>query len=256
MSILETVCVGRQSKPPRILVYGTEGVGKSTFAASTPDPIFIQTEDGLDSIDCASFPLATDLQTVMAQLTELEKTKHAYQTVVIDSLDWLERLIWDAVCHDYHTTSIEKADGGFQRGYMHAVSYWRRILDSLQRLREQKAMMIALIAHSKIEKFEDPDTAPYDRYAPRLHRHACALITEWCDAVLFATRKIRIQTENTGFGRERTTASAVGDERVLRCVGAPSCIAKNRYGLNAELPLSWSAVYEALVNRTVKKETE
>jgi hypothetical protein len=88
-------------------------------------------------------------------------------------------------------------------------------------------------------------SSPYDRYSPRLHKHAAALITEWCDAVLFASRKFRTQTEETGFGRKRTIAHAVGKdggERVLRTIGGPSCVAKNRYNLDSELPLEWNAL--------------
>ena len=98
MSLLQQVQRGRSHLPPRILVYGTEGVGKSSLAATTPKPIFIQTEDGLGEIDCDKFPLAKSLEDVVAALTELETQQHDYQTVAIDSLDWLERLIWDAVC--------------------------------------------------------------------------------------------------------------------------------------------------------------
>ncbi len=110
-------------------------------------------------------------------------------------------------------------------------------------------MVVLLIAHSKVERFEDPESSPYDRYSPRLHKHAGALVSEWCDAVLFATRKIRTQTEDAGFNRRRTIAHAIGKdggERILRCVGGPSCIAKNRYGIAEELPLSWAAFMTAL----------
>lgn len=105
--------------------------------------------------------------------------------------------------------------------------------------------MIILLAHAKVERFEDPEEAAYDRYSPRLNKHAAALVSEWCDAVLFATRRIVTKTEDAGFNRKRAKATAVGKdggERVLRCVGGPSAIAKNRYSLPAELPLDWSAL--------------
>ena len=140
--------------------------------------------------------------------------------------------------------SIEKVDGGYAKGYTHALTYWREIIDHLNALRNTRGMVVLLIAHSKVERFEDPESSPYDRYSPRLHKHAAALISEWCDAVLFATRKIRTQTEDAGFNRKRTIAHAIGKdggERILRCVGGPSCVAKNRYGITEELPLSWAA---------------
>jgi len=71
--------------------------------------------------------------------------------------------------------------------------------------------------------------------------------------VLFATRRFRTETEEAGFNRTRTIATAVGadgGERILRTVGGPACIAKNRYGLPAELPLAWPALVAALTAAT------
>ena len=101
MSMLENIQTGRENKPPRIMVYGQEGVGKSTLGASAPDPIFIQTEDGLGEIDTCKFPLAGSLSDVLAELTALRDEEHNFRTVVIDSLDWLERLIFDEVCKEF-----------------------------------------------------------------------------------------------------------------------------------------------------------
>lgn len=251
MSFLSRVHRGRESKPPRILCYGVEGIGKSTFGSQAPKPIFIQCEDGLDEIATDRLPLATSFDDVVAALTELRNEQHDYETVVIDSADWLERLVWDKLCAQHGVTSIEKVDGGYARGYTHALTFWREIIDHLNALRNTRGMVVLLIAHSKVERFEDPESSPYDRYSPRLHKHAAALISEWCDAVLFATRKMRAQSEDAGFGRKRTIAHAIGTgggERILRCVGGPSCVAKNRYGITEELPLSWAAFMHALTN--------
>jgi len=240
---------GRRHSPPRLLIYGTEGIGKSTTAAAAPTPIFIPTEDGLDQIDCASFPLAKTLADFDAALRSLIQEQHDFETVVIDSADWLERLVWDVLCEQYGVTSIEKVDGGYARGYTHALTHWRRLLADLNTLRTQRGMCVILLAHAKVEKFEDPEHAAYDRYSPRLHKHVTALLTEWSDAVLFATRKIITKTEDGGFGRDRTIAAGLGKdggERILRTVGSPACVAKNRYSLPAELPLSWPALMQAL----------
>ena len=121
-SLLETIQSGRQPKPPRVLLYGVEGIGKSTFGSQAPNPIFIQTEDGLDELDCDRFPLATTFDDVVAALKTLRQEKHDYESVVIDSLDWLERLVWDKLCQRYGVESIEKVDGGYARGYMHALT--------------------------------------------------------------------------------------------------------------------------------------
>jgi hypothetical protein len=252
MSLLSRLQRGRTPKPPRLLVYGTEGIGKSTFAAGAPKPVFVQTEEGLDEIACDKFPLATAYDEVLSALVELRTEPHDYETVVIDSLDWLERLVHDKVCQECGAASIEKADGGYSRGYTHALTWWREVVDHLNALRQQRGIAVLLIAHAKVERFEDPESSPYDRYSPRLHKHAAALVSEWCDAVLFATRRIRTQTEDAGFNRKRTIAHAVGrdgGERVLRCVGGPSCVAKNRYAIVGELPLSWAAFMNALSPR-------
>lgn len=251
MSLITQVQRGRMAKPPRILVYGTEGIGKSTFGSQAPKPIFVQTEDGLDELDCDKFPLATNYDDVLTALTELKTQAHDYESIVIDSLDWLERLIWDKLCAQNGVNSIEKVDGGYARGYTHALTYWREIIDQLNVLRSGRGMVVVMIAHSKVERFEDPESSPYDRYSPRLNKHAAALVSEWSDAVLFATRKIRTQSEDTGFNRKRTIAHAIGKdggERILRCVGGPTCVAKNRYGITDELPLSWAAFIHALSN--------
>ena len=250
MSLLSQVQRGRTAMPPRLLLYGGEGAGKSTAASQAPSPIFIPTEDGLNEIDCHKFPLAKSLDDVHAALHELASESHDYQTVVIDSLDWLERLIWDDLCQKYGVTSIEKVDGGYGKGYIHALTGWRRIIEQLTTLHHDRGMLVLAIAHAKIEKFEDPESTPYDRYSPRLHKHAAALFVEWVDAVLFATRKFRTQTEEAGFNRKRTTAHAIGKdggERILKTIGGPSCVAKNRYGLEAEIPLDWPTLLAGIV---------
>ena len=249
MTLLEKIHRGRRQNPPRLLIYGTEGIGKSTTAAGAPNPIFLPTEDGLDQIDCASFPLATQLSDVEEALRVLNHERHAYETVVIDSADWLERLVWDALCEQYGVSGIEKVDGGYARGYTHALTHWRRILASLDTLRSRLGMCVILLAHAKVEKFEDPESSAYDRYSPRLHRHVTALLTEWADAVLFATRKLVTKTEDAGFGRGRTVASGLGrdgGDRVLRTVGSPACVAKNRYGMPPEIPLEWRSLMDAI----------
>jgi hypothetical protein len=220
----------------------------STIAAAAPNPIFVPTEDGLGEIDCAKFPLARSFSDVQSALTALRDEPHDFQTVVLDSADWLERLIWDQVCAEFGVRCIEKADGGFGKGYVHALTHWRKVVSLLDELRNKRGMIALIIAHSKVERFEDPENAAYDRYTPRLHKHAASLLSEWVDAVLFATRRFRIQKENAGFSGERGIASPIGadgGERILRTVGSPACIAKNRFGLPSEIPLSWTAFIEA-----------
>jgi len=247
MSMLESIKSGRENKPPRIMVYGQEGVGKSTFGASAPGAIFVQTEDGLGEIDCCKFPLAQNFGDVVAALTALRDEDHNFRTVVIDSLDWLERLIFDEVCKEFGVRSIEKADGGYGKGYVDALVHWRKVLSLLDDLRNQRGIMVILVAHAKVERFEDPENMAYDRYAPRLHKHAASLISEWVDAVMFAMKRMRVSKD----GDARAIASPIGadgGERILRTNGSPACVAKNRFGLPNEIPLQWDAFLHAYQN--------
>lgn len=244
--ILGTITKGREFKPPRILLAGTEGIGKSTFASQAPNPIFIQTEDGLGQIETSKFPICKTLKDVIQQLTAVANEPHEYNTVAIDSVDWMERLIWDAVCIREGKKNIE--DIGYAKGYVFALSDWREILGLLERCHD-RGMAVILISHTKIEKFEDPENPTYDRYSPRLHKHAQALLTEWVDAVLFATRRVTTKKENPKDAESRSMGVSVGangGERIIKTVGSASCVAKNRYNLPAEIPLAWQSFSDGL----------
>ena len=204
---------------------------------------------GWAKLTVKKFPLAKSLPDFNNNIRGLINDEHDFKTAVIDTADWLEFLIWDDLCKDWGVDNIEQVDGGYGKGYNHALTKWRHMLDGLDVLREQRGMCIILLAHSKIEKFEDPESPAYDRYSPRMHKKATALVSEWADAVLFATRKIITKTEDAGFNKKRTTAAGLGKDggdRVLRCIESPACIAKNRFNLPAELPLSWPALVEAI----------
>lgn len=237
--LLEKVTVGKTKAPRRIMIYGVQGIGKSTFASQAPSPIFIQTEDGLGNIECAKFPLAQNFEEVMVAINELYQTKHDYKTVVVDSLDWLERMIWKVVVDSYSKKVESIEEIGYAKGYVFALTHWHRFLGGLYNLRN-KGMTVILLAHSKIEKFEDPEREAYDRYAPRLHGKAGALVQEWSDEVLFACYKVYIKTQEEGFSKRVQGVSS--GERVLKTSERPSHAAKNRLGLPDELPLNWGAL--------------
>jgi len=245
MKVLEQVRSGRHSRPRRVLLYGTQGIGKSTFASCATKPIFIQTEDGLGEIDCDKFPLATRFDQVMKDLEALYTEEHPYRTVVVDSLDWLERLIWEEVCQEKAVGSIE--DIGYAKGYVFALTYWKTFLEGLAALRSDKSMTVVLIAHARIERFDNPETDPYDRYTPRLHRLASQMVMEWCDEVLFASYKVHTKQTKEGFDRTRTQGIGTG-ERVIRTMERPAHVAKNRLNLPDELPLDWGAYAQHITN--------
>lgn len=235
-NLLKQVQRGVQPAPRRALLYGTHGIGKSTFGSMADRPIFIQTEDGLGGIDCERFPLATSYGDVVSALSALYAEPHEYRSVVVDSLDWLERLIWAKVCQDRGVESIE--DIGYAKGYVFALTSWREVLAGLDALRSERGMGVILIAHAQIEKFANPETDTYDRYSPRLHKQASALAQEWCDEVLFATYSIHTKATDEGFGRKRVQGIGTG-ERIIRTTERPAHVAKNRLGLPEQIPLDW-----------------
>ena len=247
MTLMEQIQRGKVAAPRRMMLYGTPGIGKSTFAAHSERPIFLQTEEGLGQIECDKFPVAQSLDDVIKALSELYTADHPYRTVVVDTLDWLERLIWAEVCRRKMVESIE--DIGYQKGYTFALNHWRDVLMGLDALRRDRDMTVVLVAHCKIEKFDDPANESYDRYSPRLHKLASAVVTEWCDEVLFATYKVYTRQTDEGFNRKKTRA--IGDgERVIYTSERPAHVAKNRLNLPDELPLDFSA-YARFVAATI-----
>lgn len=249
MSILDKITRNKPSKPPRIILYGTEGIGKSTWASEAPKPIFLPTEDGIDWINCDSVPLIRSYDEALSHLYSLYVESHDYQTVVIDSLDWLEKLIHKAVCEQFGVENIEKAAGGYAKGYKFALDRWTKIVEALDQLRTHKGMLVIGIAHAKVEKFQDPETTAYDRYSLRMHKDSEAYLKEWADCVLFAHKDLRVATEDAGFNKTRGVAQPVGQaggERLVRCIGTPAVSAKNRLGLPEKLPLKWEAFINAI----------
>jgi hypothetical protein len=231
------------ASPPRILTYGVAGVGKTTFATSAPAVVVVLTEDGLGNIQVPHFPLAKIFESVIEALAALYTEHHEYKTVVVDSVDWLEPLVWARACRDNGWGSIE--DPGYGRGYVAALDLWRQYLDGLNALRDDRGMTVIQIAHTDIRRFDSPEHEPYDRYVLKLHARAAALLQEHSDIVLFANYRISTVKSDVGFNRKVTRALGSG-ERVLYTAERPAFSAKNRYGLPDVLPIDWQAFAAAM----------
>jgi hypothetical protein len=227
-------------KAPRLLLYSTHGLGKTTFAASAPNVVFILTEDGLGRLEVDHFPIATSFASVIEALDSLAQQDHAFQTVAIDSLDWLDNLIWQ----DIHANNDAK-DLAYGKGAVIAADYWRSVLDRLNDLRNDKGMTIILIAHCQIKRFDSPETEPYDRYMPKLQERSSALVQEWCDCVFFANYRTIVKSEDVGFNNKVSRGITTG-ERLIYTSEKPSHLAKNRFNLPETIPLSWDAFVDAL----------
>jgi hypothetical protein len=230
-------------KPPRILIHGVAGVGKTTFAAGTMEPVFILTEDGLGTLEVEHFPLARTFDDVDGALTALYAEEHGFKTLVIDSVDWLEPLIWAKACQLNGWKSIE--DAGYGKGYVAALDIWRQYVEAINTLRDQKGMTIVQIAHTDIKRFDSPESEPYDRYVIKLQSKASALLQEHSDIVLFANYQISTVKSDVGFNKKVTRALSSG-ERLIHTLERPAFLAKNRYALPETLPMSWAALAEAM----------
>lgn len=234
-------------KPPRIIIHGEPGVGKTTFAACAPSPIFVQTEDGLGNLDVPSFPLATSFDDVMEALGSLYTEAHTFRTLVVDSLDWLEPLVWQKVCQQHNVPSIETL--GYGKGYVEALGWWRQFFEGVTALRDHKSMTIIMVAHSQIVRVEDPALPAYDSRDLKLHKRAAAVAEEFADIILYAAIQTNTVTEDVGFNNKRIRATTTG-ERIAHTVGQPAFLAKNRYNLPSPLPLAWDAIAAYLPGAT------
>lgn len=230
---IKNLRVGKQALPPRICIYGGHGIGKSTLASQFPAPIFISTEDGLDSLDVTSFPKATALADVVGSIKTLLKEEHAFKTVVVDSVDWLiEPLIVNSVNSQY-----DEKEQAYGKGQMYVAEEFREILQGLDALRTRRGMNVVLIAHASVVKFEDPRTEPYDRYQPKLPNRCNALLQEWADVLAFAAFKVIIKKDDAGFNAKKTRGTTNGD-RLLHFIETPAYAAKNRYNCPEDIEMT------------------
>jgi hypothetical protein len=249
---LDSITTGQTHLPPRIIVLGTEKVGKSTFASQSDRPIMIcvRGETGLDAIDAPKFPVANAHADVIARLDVLLRDKHDFGTVVIDSCSALEPLIWDHTCQTEKVASIEKVGGGFGKGFIEALTYWREITDRIDRLREQKGMASILIGHTKVKMVNNPLVDPFDAWIWDIDARAANLLYRWSDCILFATRQIFSRKVDTRGGS--VTHATGGDQSRAYTRSKPHHPGGGRgvYGqLPYELPLEWNAFIEAVSNQ-------
>lgn len=245
---LSNLVSGTLHKPPRILIYGVDGIGKSTFAASADAPVFVGFEDGSLTLDVHRFPEPQSWFDALDAVDELTREDSSFRTVVIDSLDWLEPLCWQHVC----ATMKDKAGRPYGRidlipfgnGFAAALDQWRLLLSKLDHLRVTRGMAVVLVAHASIRTFRNPEGEDFDRYEIKLQHSARVstqgLIREWCDCVLFATHEQ--YTHDLG-GRPKGISTGA---RIIHTERTAAFDAKNRYSLPPTLPLDWQSLREAM----------
>lgn len=230
--------------PPRIILYGPEGIGKSDFGASAFKPVFIPVEEGSENLDVDKFPRPKNFEEFRSYIKYLLENDVENETLVIDTADWLEKLIWDEVCEQRNVKSIE--DIGYAKGYSFAQDKWNNLLDKLDELRKNKKMAIVFLSHSIIKRYDSPDVNPYDRYMLKLHQKASSRLTEWSDALLFANYVVTIDETDVGFNKKVRRGTG-GQYRAMYSCERPAFKAKNRYNLPEEMPFEKGASWQTLV---------
>jgi hypothetical protein len=243
---LDFIKKGVEFKPPVVLLYGTEGIGKTTWATSSENSILIPIEEGWGHLDVNRFPLITNFEQFASAIHALEVEDHDYSNIVIDSVDWLERLVHQRTIELFPQGGIsEISDYPYGGGYAKAIGVWEKhVLQPLTRIRNDRGMGIILIAHSEIKPFADPVNEPFDRYQIKLHKSSAAKISEWADCVLFANWEMH--TTKTSKGMSEHTRGVGQGKRKLFCEERPGWRAKNRYGLPPELDFEWSIFFNAI----------
>jgi hypothetical protein len=223
---------GKQQRAQRVVIYGVESVGKSTFAAKFPNPLFLDIEQGTSHLDVDRCEINSWKQLTDA-LAEAKATD--YKTIVVDSADWAERLCVEDLLASTKKTSVE--DFGFGKGWVMVAERMSRMLSSIDQLIDA-GKNVVMIAHSKIVRFEAPDAlAAYDRYELKLSKQSSPLLKEFADELWFLRFKTKVSTTDSGKGK-----GIGGKERILLTTHSAAYDAKTRSGLAEELPLEWASV--------------
>ena len=225
---------GKEKRPLKIVVYGPEGIGKSTFASKFPDPLFIDTEGGTSNLDVRRIKCSKSWDELLLIVKEIIKNPTICKTLVLDTADWSETMCINAVTEKYRKNNIE--DFGYGKGYTYLLDEYTRLLSLFDELIEV-GINVVITAHAKPRKFELPEEqGAFDRYEMKLTRQVAPVIKEWCDALFFVNYKIYVVTT------ENKTKKAQGGKRVLYTTHNPTYDAKNRFDLPEELELKFEAI--------------
>lgn len=223
----------------KVVIYGPEGIGKTTFAARFPNPVFIDTEGSTKEYDVARFPAPTSWQMLLDEVAEVKKNPQICRTLVIDTADWAEAACFAHVISAGQVKSIE--DFGYGKGYVKAKEEFGKLLNELTEV-VNAGVNVVVTAHAAMRKFEQPDEmGSYDRWEMKLYTsqktNIAALLKEWADMVLFANYKtFAVKDKNSN------KAKAQGGQRVMYTTHHPCWDAKNRYGLPEILPLDYEGI--------------
>ncbi|HFR3586835.1 TPA: ATP-binding protein [Streptococcus suis] len=244
---------GKRARAQRVVIYGPEGIGKSSLAAQFPNPLFIDTEGSTDNMDVARADKPTSWTMLMNHIAFVKANPTICQTLVIDTIDWAEALALQYICAQHGKSGIE--DFGWGAGYTYLIEEIGRLLDRLQELVEL-GINVVLTAHAQVKKFTKPDElGGYDRYELKLSNkktetNVSAKVKEWADMVLFLNYKTYIITDD-----KTKKQKAQGGQRVMQTTHSPSWDAKNRHNLPEELPMDFAGIAHIFATQTQAQPT-
>lgn len=224
-------------EPDRIFVYGVEKIGKTTFGACAPSPIFISAERGLAQINPvpAHYPEAETFQDVLDAIEDLTVSPHSYRTLVVDSMDWIAYLVQEAVCKRQGWTAEKFAAYG--KGFEVAMADWQQMRIRIDRLQKDRGMEVILIAHAEAKNFDDPTGPAYVRYQPKMGgKVAPAFWKEWAKAILFARQEYVVK-EGEGFAKGKGSATG---RRILHTAWEAAFDAGTRYEMPPVIDLDYN----------------
>lgn len=243
---------GKVQEAQKTVIYGPEGIGKSTLASQFPDPLFIDTEGSTSGMDVARFDRPTSFTMLMQQIKYVNEHPDICRTLVIDTADWAEQLCIAEFCAKKQITGIE--DIGYGKGYVYVAEDFGRMLNLLEDIK-QKGINIVITAHAQMRKFEQPDElGAYDRWELKLQKKTAPLLKEWADMVLFCNYKtIVVNVDNQGAAKGKNKAQ--GGKRVMYTEHHPCWDAKNRHGLQPELDMNYSSIAHCIPDTSVSAQS-
>ena len=235
----------------KTVIYGPEGIGKSTFASQFPDPLFIDTEGSTKDMDVARTETPSSFMMLMELAVEVKRDPSLCRTLVIDTVDWAEMLCISQICDKNHKSSIEEF--GYGKGYVYVQEEFGRLLNLLEEV-VKVGINVVLTAHAKMRKFEQPDElGAYDRWEMKLTKQTAPMVKEWADMVLFANYKPVVENVDAK-GTKKGKTKPQGGRRVMYTTHHSCWDAKNRYGLPEELPFEYAAIRHVIEDAGARTE--
>lgn len=224
----------------KCVLYGPEGIGKSTLAAQFPAPLFIDTENGTKELDVARFDKPTSWEMLLQEVRYVLNSPDICKTLVVDTADWAEKLCIKAICDQHQKRGIESFDYG--KGYTFVYEGFGELLNLLADVTE-RGIHVVLTAHAATKRREQPDEfGTYDCWGLKLiDSPKCSIanmVKEWADVLLFANYKTLVVAVDDKGKKHK----AQGGSRVMYTSHHPCWDAKNRLGMPEELPLEWEAL--------------